>query len=177
MWAKRFPVPEFDRHSLKNLDWNPPEIHESLDIDRFGCVTVNASQKFYERFRFRGKHLIAIACRLPDQDVTLWGNSYAWPIQRAVVTDSLDADSCNVLANWKTPRPMNTRLGDEGGIKIRTPEAYVMIGHQFADHWIGNRVMLDERWSGAQGNGFRILSSSETEIHDFHDAVIYFEWS
>ena len=72
---------------------------------------------------------------------------------------------------------MNTRLGDEGGIKFRTPEAYVMIGHQFADHWIGNRVMLDERWSGAQGNGFRILSSSETEIHDFHDAVIYFEWS
>ncbi len=177
MWAKRFPVPEFDRYPLKNLSWQPPTIQDSLSAKELGCVAMNASAEYYDRFQFQGESLVAVACRLPDQELTISGNSFAWPIQRAVITDSLDASSCKILADWKTPRPMNTRLGPDGGIKERVREAYILLGHQFADHWIGNRIMLDNEWSGSLGNGFRILSSSETQIDDFHDAVIYVEWA
>lgn len=176
MWAKRFPVPEFDRHSLKNLKWTPPEILNSLNIDHFGAIVINAEPEFYDRFRFRGDFLVAVACKLPDQELTIFGNSFAWPIQRAIITNSLDVNSCEIIADWKTPRPMNTRLGPDGGLKLRMPEAYILLGHQFSDHWVGNRIIVDESWSGATGNGFRIISSSETDIHDFHDSVIYFEW-
>ena len=177
MWAKRFPVPEFDRHSLKNLDWTAPEIQdEILPEGHFGSVAVRGNESLYSRFDFTGEFLLVVGCRLPDQSVVLKGNSFAWPIHRVVITDSLDAASCNVLADWTTPRPMNTRLGPDQGIPISTSQAFVMIGHKYADHWTANRIMMDNEWTGVSGNGFRILSSSETEIDDFHDAVVYFEW-
>ncbi len=176
MWAKRFPVPEFDRHSLKDLSWKAPEIQAGLNSGDFGCVAVDADSALYEKFSFRGDNLMAVACSLPDCEVTVSGNSFAWPIQRAVLLDSLDAKHCRVIADWKTPRPMNTRFGPDGGFKINATEVYALIGHSFADEWVANRIMLDNDWSGDTGNGYRILSSSESEINDFHDAVIYFEW-
>lgn len=176
MWAKRFPVPEFDRHSLKDLDWTAPNIEDGPTSDVPGCVAVDANPAFYEKFGFGGENLLAIACTLPSQPVTIWGNSYAWPIQRTVITDSLDAETCQIIADWKTPRPMNTRFGPDGGFSVNTKEAYVLVGHQIADYWVANRIMLDNEWTGNSQNGFRILSSSETEINDFHDAVVYFEW-
>ncbi len=176
MWAKRFPVPEFERHTLKNLAWTPPVVEPGPNRDQFACVAVEANAALYEKFSFRSEDYTAIACTLPDTPVTLSGNSFAWSIQRAVIVDSLDAKSCQVIADWKTPRPMNTRFGPDGGLVINTTEAYVLIGHQYAEHWLPNRMMLDNDWVGNLENGYRILSSSETEIHDFHDAVIYFEW-
>lgn len=176
MWAKRFPVPEFDRHSLKNLEWTPPEVQSPDGLSETGCFAVQGNDLFYEKFSFRGEHLLAVACKLPGSEVAVWGNSYAWPIHRVIITDSLDADSCTVLADWTTPRPMNTRLGPDGGITIQSPEAYILIGHGIADHWIANRIILDNQWAGSKENGFRILSSSEEEINDFHDSVVYFEW-
>ena len=176
MWAKRFPVPEFNRYTLKNLDWTPPEIRDSLTQTDLGCVAVNGNREFYENFKFKGENLLVVACKLPNQPVTISGNSFAWPIHRTVIADSLDAYTCNVLADWTTPRPMNTRFGPDGGITVSSSQVYILIGHKFADYWISNRIMLDNQWAGSTGNGFRVLSSSENEINDFHDAVIYFEW-
>ena len=175
LWAKRFPVPEFDRHILKNLEWSPPEFG-SLENLESGCVAVDGGQAFYEHFGFTGSHLLAVACKLPGHEVKISGNSFAWPIHHVVITDSLDVSSCTVLADWTTPRPMNTRLGPNGGISISGTEAYLLIGHRFSDHWVANRIMMDNQWTGSSENGFRILSSSEEEINDFHDAVLYFEW-
>lgn len=176
MWAKRFPVPEFDRHSLKNREWTAPEIASSPSRDTFGCVAVEASAALYDKFQFIGDHLMTIACTLPDTPITMSGNSFAWPIQRAVVIDSLDPASCQTIADWTTPRPMNTRFGPDGGFTVNSTELYVLIGHKFAENWVANRIILDNDWTGSLGHGFRILSSSETEINDFHDAVVYFEW-
>jgi len=177
MWAKRFPVPQFDRHSLKNLTWTSPTLHSELQADRaFGCTEMSGNESFFTKFGFQGEHLAVIGCRLPDTAVHMSGNSFAWPIQRAVVTDSLDAAHCTILADWKTPRPMNTRFGPDDGLEISANEVYVLIGHQIADHWIANRIILDNEWNPSEGEGFRILSSSESDINDFHDAVVYMKW-
>ncbi len=177
MWAKRFPVPEFDRHSLKDLDWCAPEVQAHPNRGANVCVAVNADPALYEKFHFKAETpLLAVACTLPGTAANVSGNSFAWPIQRAVIIDSLNVETCEVIADWKTPRPMNTRFGPDGGITINHSEVYVLIGHQIADHWLANRIMPDNDWRGDSGNGYRILSSSETEINDFHDAVIYFEW-
>ena len=177
MWAKRFPVPEFDRYALKNLDWSAPAVSDDIDTGEFGCRVVNAQPEFCEKFRFQGEHLQVVACTLPEGPVHVSGNSFAWPIHRAVMTDSLDPDNCNVIADWKTPRPMNTRLGPDDGMSVELNKVYLLIGHQYADNWIGNRIMLDNEWVGGLSHGFRVLSSSETEINDFHDAIVYFEWA
>ena len=177
MWAKRFPVPEFDRHALKNLNWTPPEVTDGVADGHYGCAAMTAPAAFSEKFSFQGEFLLAVACSLPNQTITVSGNSYAWPIHRVVITDSLDVETCEVIADWKTPRPMNTRLGPNNGITVNSEMVYVLIGHQFAEHWIGNRIMLDNEWPGGTRQGFRILSSSESEINDFHDAVVYFEWA
>ncbi|MDE0310144.1 MAG: hypothetical protein OXI60_09980 [Acidiferrobacterales bacterium] len=176
MWAKRFPVPEFDRHALKDLDWETPQIADQLNEESYGAAALAADPAICDKFHFQGEHVLIVACTLPDQPVRVSGNSFAWPIQRVVMFDSLNADECNVVADWKTPRPMNTRFGPDGGITVTAGKLYILIGHQFADHWVGSRVMLDNEWSGDCESGFRILSSCEAEINDFHDAVVYFEW-
>ncbi len=176
MWAKRFPVPEFDRHALKDLEWNAPEISDHSAGEGYAATAIAADSAICDKFKFQGEYLIIVACSLPNQPVRISGNSFAWPIQRAVMFDSLNADECNVIADWKTPRPMNTRFGPDGGITVVSEKLYALIGHQFADHWVGSRIMLDNEWQGDSEFGFRILSSSETEINDFHDAVVYFEW-
>ncbi len=176
MWAKRFPVPEFDRYVLKNLAWSAPAIQDNHHSTNTGMITINGGQEYYDKFSFQGEHLLVVSCKLPDTPVMVSGNSFAWPIQRALITDSLDPNSLTVLADWITPRPMNTRLGPDGGISINSEQAYVMIGHRIADNWVSNRIMLDHEWTGSAENGFRILSSSEDQIDDFHDTVVYFEW-
>ncbi len=176
MWAKRFPVPEFNRHELKDMEWEAPAIQAADDSRAAGMAAVAAGEDFYDRFSFEGEHLCAVDCKFPAKQVTVRGNSFAWPIQRVVITDSLNPASLNVLADWTTPRPMNTRLGPDGGITIDTDRAFVMIGHKFADRWVANRLILVHQWSTDSGNGFRILSSSEERINDFHDAIAYFEW-
>ena len=176
MWAKRFPVPEFDRYELKDLHWTVPDVQTENEFQSPGMTVINGEQALFDRFSFRGEHLAVVACKFPVNRIQVSGNSFAWPIQRAVITDSVDAASLNVLADWKTPRPMNTRFGPDDGISVESDCAYALIGHGISDYWVANRIMLDHDWTGATGNGFRILSSSEDKINDFHDAVVYFEW-
>ncbi|MYI90008.1 MAG: hypothetical protein F4082_06980 [Gammaproteobacteria bacterium] len=151
MWAKRFPVPEFDRHVLKDMDWTAPEIKSGPDLSEYACVAVDADSALYERFSFVGDHLMAVACSLPDTTANIFGNSFAWPIQRALMLDSLDTENCQVIADWKTPRPMNTRFGPDSGITVNASQVFVLIGNQCADHWIANRIMLDNDWVSETG--------------------------
>ena len=176
MWAKRFPVPQFNRHSLKNMDWVAPPIQSLGELNETGCIAVDGSQNLYDKLSFRGDHLLAVACKLPEGETKITGNSFAWPIQRVAIVDSLDADVANIVADWRTPRPMNTRLGPDDGIVTSNSLVFVLIGHQISDYWVANRIMLDMNWRNESNDGFRILSSCEEDINDFHDAVVYFEW-
>lgn len=177
MSANKFPVPEFDRYALKKLDWCAPEVSSDGPGAGCGSVVVANEPAYCEKFGCQGEKQQVVACALPENPVRISGNSFAWSIQRAVMPDSLEADTCNAIADRKTPRPMNTRLGPEDSISVTADNIYLLIGHQFANPWTGNRIMLDNDWTGSAGRGFRILSASENEINDFHDAVVYFQWN
>src|SRR5450759_4480373 len=127
--SKRFRIPEFDYQGYKNMVWQAPAYlpdgeqqrllaaRRAGDANVLGGYPVQANAAFYEKFHLKGDNRHVIMCLMPDREVTLLGRSHAWAIQRALVTDSLDASSCEVLYDWKTPRPMNTRLGPENGVK------------------------------------------------------------
>jgi hypothetical protein len=106
--------------------------------------------------------------------VNILGRSYAWPIQRAWIVDSLDPAGFDVIADWRTPRPMNTRLGPEDGITHSGGAVYLVTARGHGDHWIGNRTIVD---GGAAGNGFQVLSSANEDSRDFHDCNHSFTWS
>jgi hypothetical protein len=188
--SKRFPIPEFDYQGFKNMEWRAPAYlpdgeqqrlvaaRRAGDAKVFGGYPVQAHAAFYEKFHLKGDNRHVIMCLMPDREVTLLGRSHAWAIQRALVTDSLDAASCKVLFDWKTPRSMNTRLGPEDGVKLQGGVAYVCCGHRYADDWIGNRTIVQNDGSWApDGNGFRILSAHDEDINDFHACNLSFSWN
>lgn len=188
---KRFPVPAFDRDALKNMAWQAPsfinedaakklvEDHQKGGAKGFGAHAIAPgplSNALFEKLKLQGEHRHAILCLLPQDTVTVFGRSFAWPIQHAWILDSLAADRSNAVASWETSRPMSTRLGPEDGVKISQKFVYVLTGHRFGDHWIANRMMIQPDWrqDGAKG-GFAILGSS-TDKNDFHDSNLYFAW-
>jgi hypothetical protein len=186
--SKRFPIPAFDYQRFKNMDWAPPK-YLSPDEQRqkigtaksgpdngFGGYPVQADGKFYERFKLRGEHQHAVMCLLPARDVRLVGRSHAWAIQRALVVDSLDADRAKVLYEWTTPRPMNTRLGPDGGVTFTGDVVYVVCSHRYADYWIVNRTLVDDQTSMVEP-GFGVISAYEDSINDFHACNLSFSWS
>lgn len=186
--SKRFPIPEFDRDLYKNLSWQPPRLLSASDqaamaqrargndASAFGCHAVEAADALYERFSLRGPHRHAVMCLTPGKDVRLLGRSWAWEIQRAVVLDSLDPQTANVVQEWKTPRCMNTRLGPDNGVTVPGGTLYVLFGHRYGDHWIANRTMRDPR--AAQGSqGFTVVSSSDESNNDFHACNLSFAWN
>src|SRR5688572_12133133 len=128
--SKRFPIPAFDRDQYKNMEWDAPRLlsraeHATLleraksgDPGAFGSYPVEADDAFFGRFAQRGPHRHAVMCVLPRTQVQLVGRSWAWPIQRALLVDSLDTANAKVLHEWKTPRPMNTRLGPDNGVVL-----------------------------------------------------------
>jgi hypothetical protein len=186
--SKRFPIPEFDRDKYKNLDWSAPAYLSKQEQDRllaraaagesgaFGCHAVEAPEAFYDRFKLTGPHRHVVLCALPHREVRMVGRSWAWPIQRAIVVDSLDAGTAKVLCDWTTPRPMNTRLGPENGVTLPGGPVYVAFGNRHSDHWIGNRTMPDPTIApGAHCVG--VISASDEDANDFHACTLAFSWS
>jgi len=185
---KRFPIPEFDHVALKDISWAPPKFLDPAEVQRLissrlkgdlsslGAYPVTPSDALCESLRLHGDHRHAVLCILPDRS-TVMGRSNAWSIQQAWILSSLEAQSLNVIAQWKTPRPMNTRLGPENGIELSAQAVYVLTGHRYGDHWIGNRSIIQPEWrkEGASG-GFAIVSASLDEVNNFHDCNLYFSW-
>lgn len=187
--SKRFPIPEFDRDQFKNLEWSPltplaADAQQKLmaawnsgDAGVCGGYPVAAPDAFFDRFSIRGQHRVAILCLLPKREVTLLGRSFAWKKQLALIVDSLDPASVRPLHEWRTPRPMNTRLGPEDGVKLEGGAVYAVLAHRYADHFVGNRTMVDNDWPDAPGGrGFRVMSSSDDRLSDFHHANLFFSW-
>lgn len=186
--SKRFPVPDFDRDLFKNLPWTEPSTLSSQEVStlsdrhhtsresRVGGHPVGVGAALAERFNFKPDGKPAIMCVLPSKEVRMTGRSWAWPIQRALVLDSLDAERATVLADWKTPRPMNTRLGPDNGIVISSHVVFVMCGHRYGDHWLFNRTLVSH--SGVPGSeGFGVVSASDDRINDFHSCNVTFTWN
>ena len=184
--SKRFPIPEFDRDQYKNMEWKPPKLlsgdeqakliaaAKAGDVTAYGSYPVEADAAFYDRFKLQGPHRHAVMCILPRKEVKLVGRSWAWPIQRAVVVDSLDVEKAKVLQEWKTPRPMNTRLGPDGGATLEGGVVYALFGHSYSDHWISNRTLKDTK-GVAGGKGFNVVSASDQD--DFHACNLFFSWA
>ena len=186
--AKRFPIPEFDHDELKSLDWTAPELLDleaaariveaagSGDTSVYGAYPVAASDAFLDSLSVRGDHRHAMLCVMPAAGVAMLGRSYAWKIQRTTAAPGVDGPSTGLLLDWKTPRPMNTRLGPEEGIESPAAAMYLVLAHQYSDYWVANRTIADNEWSGPSRNGFRVLSCDNDEIDDFHASVVSFYW-
>jgi hypothetical protein len=186
---KRFPIPEFNHDEFKDMAYAPStplspgeaaamaEKCRAGNLDLFGGYVVMPPEPLFERLNIRGEFRHAVMCLLPPGPVHLLGRSWAWKIQRALVVDSLEAETATILHEWKTPRPMNTRLGPDDGVALTGGTCYVITANKFADHWLGNRSIVDRNWiPGAGRKGFRILGSSDPEVPDFHHTYLAFEW-
>ena len=170
--SKRFPIPEFDRDRYKNMAWKEPALlsrdeqsrlaaaARAGDASAYGCHAVEADDAFYERFKVQGPNRHVVMCVLPKGQVRVVGRSWAWPIQRAVLVDSLDVAGARVLQDWTTPRPMNTRLGPDEGVALEGGVVYAVLGHRHGDHWIANRTLEDKR-GAANGKGFSLVSATD----------------
>ncbi len=186
--AKRFPIPEFDHDELKSLDWTAPEpldlgaaarIVEAAgdgDTSVYGAYPVAASDAFLDSLSVRGEFRHAVLCVVPAAGVRMLGRSYAWKIQRAMAAPAVDGPSSGLLLDWKTPRPMNTRLGPEEGTDAPAASMYLVLAHQYSDYWVANRTIADNEWTGPSGNGFRVLSCDNEEVSDFHASAVSFDW-
>jgi hypothetical protein len=185
--SKRFPIPEFDRDQYRNMEWSAPKLLPRAEQERlisaarngdekaYGCYPVEADTAFYDRYRVTGPNRHAVMCLMPSRGVRLTGKSWAWEIQRALVVDSLDPARSSVLHDWKTPRPMNTRLGPDNGVALDGGVAFVVFGHRYGDHWIANRTLVDKKPAAAKG--FSVISSSNDEANDFHACNLSFGWN
>ena len=185
--SKRFPIPEFNRDQYKNMEWKAPRLltrdaQQDLiaaarkgDEKAYGCYPVEADPAFFDRFRFVGPHRHAVMCLVPPKGAHLAGRSWAWPIQRALVVDSLDPQRLSVLQEWTTPRPMNTRLGPDEGVPLEGGVAYVVFGHRYGNDWIVNRTLASAATPDAKG--FSVLSASDDAANDFHACNLSFTWA
>lgn len=187
----RFPIPEFNRDEFKDMEWQAPtflsadetgdliERQKSGDASAYGCYHVMPDDALFDKFAIRGEHRHAVMCVLPDTQVHVVGRSVAWAIQHIWIVDSLDAGSCQTIADWKTPRPLNTRIGPEDGITVDGGVVYSLHANAYGDHWMGNRTILDNDWDGDDDDhrGFRVLSAYDEDIDDFHDCNLQFQWA
>ena len=186
--AKRFPIPEFDHDELKSLDWVAPELLELEtaariveaagrgDTSVYGAYPVAASAAFLDSLSVRGDHRHVLLCVMPPAGVRILGRSYAWKIQRAMASPAVDGPATQLLLDWKTPRPMNTRLGPDEGVPSPATTMYLVLVHRYSDDWVANRTIADNEWTGPSGHGFRVLSSDSDEFNDFHSSVVSFDW-
>jgi hypothetical protein len=185
----RFAVPEFDYAEFMGMDWSPPalksadeaaamaEARAGGDDADLGCHPVALPDDFVAAYDLRGEFVHGLLCLLPDDGAHILGRSQGWYTQRALVVDSLDAGSDTAVIDWKTPRPVNVRLGPEDGVNIPNTAIYVVTAHGFADYWIGNRTIVDSGWTGDDGSqGFRVLSSALDDRNDFYDCNLTISW-
>ena len=173
----RFPFPAFDHKALRGLDWSAPAYLSSDDIaakaaeeGASGAFPFQPDAALLEKFDIQGEHCHAYLCCVPA-GAQMLGRSYSWWLQRALVIDSLDPASLNVIADWRTPRPMNTRFGPEDGIELSGGPLYVIASHGLADHWVGNRTLVED-----VDGGFRILGTAKDDTANFHEFVLTFSW-
>ena len=183
----RFPIPEFKYAEFKNMAWAAPTFLAEGEIKRliagqkandasvYGSYPIKPSNVFFDKVNVRGDHRHAVMCVLPNKPVKVLGRSHSWYIQRAVAVDSLDPDALKTVFEWKTARPMNTRLGPDNGMTIDGGVVYVVCGRSYADHWIGNRTIVDNQSN--KGRGFRVLSAVSDDVDDFHGIYLAFEWA
>jgi hypothetical protein len=184
--SKRFPVPEFDRLRYKNLPWSAPALLDGVAARSGrpgagaqrapGAVAVALDDEFCARFKLQGPNRHAVMCVTPTSDVSLVGRSYAWPIQRALIVTSLDADRATVLADWTTPRPMNTRLGPEQGIVVPGGEFYIVCAHGYGDYWIFNRTLIETALDATGRSELHVTSATEEDNNDFHACNVTATW-
>jgi hypothetical protein len=185
----RYPVPVFEHEELKDRTWSSPDylpvdeqqrlLAAARDGDEsvFGAYPVMPDEALMEALQVRGEHRHAVMCLMPSKPVRVLGRSYAWARQQVFILDSLDAVDHRILASFNTPRPMNNRLGPDDGIEIDTGVCYALFAHMFADYFPGNRTLMDNDWRDpGTGTGFRVCSSYDDELEDFHDAVLHFSW-
>jgi len=179
----RFKIPEFDRFSLKGMDWQAPEpigedeiarlteAQKAGDASAYGVYPVMPSDALFDHLTIRGDNRHAVMCVMPNSGGQIVGRSYAWRIQRAILTDGLDPSSLNMIGDWITPRPMNTRLGPEDGIEA-SGIVYALCCNGIGDYWLGNRTILENGDGGS-----RILSAHIEDSGDFHDCNLEISWS
>ncbi len=172
---KRFPIPEFDHEQYQDMPWNAPSLEDVAAVgSQPGATAVKLDSAIADRFGFSGEHLHAVACNLPAGGAHLLGRSHAWKIQRMLL---LNAGNGEVVADWKTPRPMNTRLGPEDGIDLPAGTYLAVCGHKYADGWIGSRSIVQNGLSLDDGSiGFRVLAASDDELDDFNHVCLTFSW-
>jgi len=189
MWAKRFVLPDFDYEGLKDSEWSSPtfiseedaiqraQAAMSEDASDAAIFPVQVSDALYERFDIRGQHRHALLCITPRKELTLLGKSHAWKKQRLLILDAIDSNDAKVLIDWKTARPMSTRLGPIDGAQLPGGVWYVIFSHIIGDHFVGNRTLFGSTdQKGEEANRFSIMSSSEPEFNDFHDCNLYVSW-
>ena len=188
---KRFPVPEFDYEPFVDMAYEAPKVLPSEEIDGLvaklesgdesvcGAYAVAPPQALLEQHAFQGEDCHAIAVLLPAKPVQLLGRSHAWRVQRSLILAGTDPKTADVVHDWKTPRPMNTRLGPDDGVIVEGGGAFlILLGHKYADHWVGNRIIIENDWDpGENRNGFRILANSDPDLDDFHHSYLAFDWS
>ena len=186
----RFAVPEYDFRAFKDLSWTAPTFLSANEIDArikdqtdvvtsaYGCAAIEADTAVFEKFDVRGEHSHAVMCVTPSVDVHLLGRSYAWWNQRVLLLDSVDPSNMNVVFDWRTPRPMNTRLGPDDGVTIPGGIYYVISSHMYDDHWVANRTITDNDWDGGEAaDGFRVLGASKDDANEFCECNLSFSWS
>jgi len=179
----RFSIPEYDYKQFSGLSWSAPDLmslenaENQTSLAEGGCCTVEAPDGVFEKLDIKGEHRHAIMCVVP-QNAELLGQSYAWWKQRVVIVDSLDPGSMNILHDWRTPRSMNTRLGPDDGAALSAGTYFILTSHQYDDHWLGNRSVLDNEFDGAEaGNGFRVLATSKDGSDNFGETCLTFTWN
>ena len=185
----RFAVPEFDHKALKSISWTAPTLlatdeilkrindQNSGDENAIGCAAIEAPKKLFEKFGVQGEHAHAVMCLTPSVDIRILGRSYAWWNQRVLILDSIDPDDSNVLFDWRTPRPMNTRLGPENGVICEGGIYYVISCHMYDDYWIANRTISDNEWpENHEMSGFRVLGASKNDANEFCESCLSFTW-
>ncbi|MGI9406885.1 MAG: hypothetical protein ACR2O4_11000 [Hyphomicrobiaceae bacterium] len=185
---KRFPVPEFDYRSLKGLTYAPPKAISSDDASRIveaanasdasaaGGYAVEPDPALLERLSFAGDVRQMILCALPGDDRHLLARSNAWFNQQVFVLDA-NAEKGEILFDWQTPRPNNTRLGPEDGVALDRSVIYLLSGRVLDDHTRGNRLIIDADWDPGDGRqGFRVLAGCDEGEDNFHDSYFELSW-
>ena len=186
--AKRFPIPEFEYEQLKGRSWTPPQPIDGTELERVlsaaragdasvcGAYPVAADDAMFDALNVRGQWRNAVLCVLPHDGATMTGRSHAWKRQWLAAIDGAPAAAPAALLEWKTPRPMNTRLGPQDGVAAPGSVLTLVSGHLFADHRVGNRSIADNAWQPQSGSGFRVLFCDDEDLNDFHAAVVTFTW-
>jgi hypothetical protein len=182
--AKRFPVPEFDYEELKGRPWSAPRLLTLAEADALvqrardgdaqahGAYPVAVSDEYFDALGVRGEGRHAVLCVLPLVGTRVMGRSHAWKLQRVVATDGTAPASMRIVFDWKTTRPMNTRLGPDDRLEVGGPALYLVSGNRFRDYWVPNRTLVDTEWSPADGEGYRVLGCDDHDLNDFHAAAV-----